>query len=1052
MECAAIQQLGGDTSVVTMPEMGHVVRVRNRTGVMVRVDPAPVTSKAPANCLVDVAYDDGQQPSRETLLWSLEEGHTMSGSLADLSLADSPLPQPRLKALIRAATWSSGTVHSALRSSAEDVPSLLAPIYCPVAVAPHQLVPLQRALEMPRIRLLLADDVGLGKTVEAGLIIAELILRRRIRRVLVLCPPALRTQWQTELWRKFSLSFDVTDGRSDREWPDGNPWSGRERVIASYHYLRRPEVLEQFTRSCRGSSQPHLPWDLLVVDEVHHLMHRGRGKESAGTRMLRNLARWFEHRLFLSATPHDGYGASFTGLLELLDPLRFRRTAHPTPAERQHMRRVVIRRTRNQLDHAGPERLVTAVPVRFAEPEAELFKIFGAWRDQVASWGRYHQDQTATGVRLAVEVLNRRLLSSLPAFAMSFAPFRQGLMQSARGFEATAAPDSRWKKLATILGAWMTRYYPDSFQRIEELTQALTKLGINLEEPACFTPVIDSRIRALRHWVDAKLRTGAGWKSTERAIIFTEYQATLDYLTTALAGLAPDGPDRILTVSATTPMSIRQARFQAFSDSRQPVSLLLATDVASEGLNLQHASRNLFHYDLPWNPAVLEQRIGRVDRMGQTRRVQSFHFVEARELGKSLVAGLTSKTRRINEDIGAFRTALSSSSEKSPEARHRALLFPDRTAIQSSSEGTSVTRDPVPRQDFLARLEETQMRLGASPQAQKDTLLETLRISRPDARLLEITPGVYRADNLDVQTAGSLEALLTRNPPQASPDRLALTFNNMNAAHLMLTPDEPGHSGLRPYHVRPGHPLFAWAKHRLLNEAWNRGGKLPWTAILHSCTTGLLPGICLIVVEQAINQQQQVLHDALRLLHAPFRKTPVGWRLGSNWQIVPPAIRQVLLTTNHLSHSQLTDDIRLTVAAALPAALQAWTIRQEKQLSSVLSIRLIRARSNLKRSFKQRKIELDMNNTPALQKRISNLESAVQSGVLFADLEGRLQQDLKALRAELNTSDEKRQLRARELIQSMRILKRELPDRYTLKPPMTVILVAALFIVTKEMI
>ena len=179
---------------------------------------------------------------------------------------------------------------------------------------------------MPRVNLLIADDVGLGKTVEAGLILKELLLRRRIRRVLVLAPAALRLQWRDELRDKFALPFEVVDRARTESLRrdlgiDANPWRSFSRIVASYHYLRQPDIQEQFLSASRTrDDSPHLPWDLLIVDECHNLMPSPFGDDSELCHMLRRIAPCFEHRIFLSATPHNGHTRSFTGLLEILDP------------------------------------------------------------------------------------------------------------------------------------------------------------------------------------------------------------------------------------------------------------------------------------------------------------------------------------------------------------------------------------------------------------------------------------------------------------------------------------------------------------------------------------------------------------------------------------------------------------------------------------------------------------------------------------------------------------------------------------------------------------
>ena len=170
---------------------------------------------------------------------------------------------------------------------------------------------------------------------------------------------ALRRQWQEELWENFSLRFDVVDRQETerlrrRLGMDANPWRSFSRIVASYHYLRQPDVQEQFRSTCRTpEGSPHLPWDLLIVDECHNLMPSPFGEDSELCRMLRLMAPQFEHRLFLSATPHNGHTRSFTGLLEMLDPVRFTRTSEMTAAMRGRVEDVVVRARGHRRNRRG---------------------------------------------------------------------------------------------------------------------------------------------------------------------------------------------------------------------------------------------------------------------------------------------------------------------------------------------------------------------------------------------------------------------------------------------------------------------------------------------------------------------------------------------------------------------------------------------------------------------------------------------------------------------------------------------------------------------------
>ena len=370
--------------------------VRNRRGVVAAVE--PFDGDNGRLHLVHLEYKDWRSPSEERLLWELEPHRALDEPNALPDPASLPMPPEDFDALLRAARW---TALSPWLDPDGDGPLGPQPVASPfhggVRIENYQLVPLLKALSMPRVSLLIADDVGLGKTVEAGLILTELLLRRRIRRVLILTPASLRHQWRDELHDKFALRFEVVDRKATdrlrrRLGMDANPWRSFDRIVASYHYLRQPDVREQFLAASRvpeGSPQsPHLPWDLLIVDECHHLMPAPLGEDSELCRTLRLVAPQFEHRLFLSATPHNGHTRSFTGLLEMLDPVRFTRTSEMGDAMRRRVRDVVIRRLKRQVNEGsaaprfGRREPPQAVPLDADPREAALATAFDAFRDR----------------------------------------------------------------------------------------------------------------------------------------------------------------------------------------------------------------------------------------------------------------------------------------------------------------------------------------------------------------------------------------------------------------------------------------------------------------------------------------------------------------------------------------------------------------------------------------------------------------------------------------------------------------------------------------------
>ena len=202
--------------------------------------------------MVEVEYTDGTGVESDSFLWEVEPGTDVLSPATLPNVASTPPMDPReFDAMVRAARWAALTPSLPFSGLAEDRPPLASPLYGAIHPEAYQLVPVLRALEMPRVALMLADAVGLGKTIQAGMVIRELMLRRRIRRVLVLCPALLRSQWRDEMAEKFALPFEMVDRpktlKLQRELGlDANPWRTHERVITSYDYLKQPDVLEQF--------------------------------------------------------------------------------------------------------------------------------------------------------------------------------------------------------------------------------------------------------------------------------------------------------------------------------------------------------------------------------------------------------------------------------------------------------------------------------------------------------------------------------------------------------------------------------------------------------------------------------------------------------------------------------------------------------------------------------------------------------------------------------------------------------------------------------------
>lgn len=435
-----------------LPRLGMLATVRNRHGIITSVEPQSGPKGDVLN-LVTVEYLDGEGVQEDSLLWELELGTRL------LEPTDPPDPSrlppmlPRdFDALTRATRWTA--LRPFVDPDGSEGPLTRLPISSPlhgaIRVEDFQLVPLFLALQMPRVSMLLADDVGLGKTVEAGLILSELIRRWRIRRVLIATPASLCLWWQRELREKFSLNFDIVNREAThtlrkRMGMDANPWRVLPRIITSYYYLKQPDVIEEFMAASRvREDSPNLPWDLLIVDEAHNLGPPPLGAETGLSEMLIRLSPLFEHKLFLTATPHNGHTRSFSGLLERLDPVRFSQTSELSRAERERVKEVVVRRLKSEINaRTSPprfcQRKVLELPLALSAEELKLSEAFRVFRGKLQSLIGSARRGTKLAGDFAVQVMGKRLLSCPVSFADTWWRCRQGMEESEGADDAEVA-------------------------------------------------------------------------------------------------------------------------------------------------------------------------------------------------------------------------------------------------------------------------------------------------------------------------------------------------------------------------------------------------------------------------------------------------------------------------------------------------------------------------------------------------------------------------------------------------------------------------------------
>ena len=512
------------------------------------------------------------------------------------------LPSSDAPRIVRPRTWRRAA-RSIVATATPSYDALRSPARATLAVLPFQLEPVLAVVRGLAARVLIADEVGLGKTIQAGLIISEHLERRPDSHILVVTPAGLRHQWQTELHERFTLDTTLLDSmsitRHATRW-SGNPWSVPGVVLTSLDYVKRPEVVRALES---------LVWDVVVFDEAHALA--GRSDRATAAALLAQRARTL---VLLTATPHSGDDQAFGRLTSLGE------FASRFPL-------LVFRRTRRDAG-IGSTRRTVSLRVRLTPQESEMHRVVMAYARLV--WT--HSSASASGARLAMGVLTRRAFSSAWSLA-------QSVETRLRLLSLESAPD--------VLQ--LTLPFSDPASDDESPTTELSSPGLSdLDEERRWLEHVlllaqqaqahETKIRALRRLLR---------RAREPAIVFTEYRDTLHQLAHHLRDLAP------VQLHGGMPASERQEVLRRFvnGDAR----LLLATDAASEGLNLHHRCRLVINLELPWTPVRLEQRIGRVDRLGQEKRVHAVHLLAAGTCEEDSVAALLTRMRRVAGVLGSLR-------------------------------------------------------------------------------------------------------------------------------------------------------------------------------------------------------------------------------------------------------------------------------------------------------------------------------------------------------------------------------------------------------------
>jgi len=617
--------------------------------------------------------------------WHGSQALTLVYRTPDGKVADEILyrhDEPRLEIVEAGRPWSFDGGGALFRLVSEAHRIRLAHLFDPVLAVhtslvdplPHQITAVYEAM-LPRqpLRFLLADDPGAGKTIMAGLLIKELIARGDLKRCLIVCPGSLVEQWQDELSRRFHLPFEIMTNDKLEAARTGNWFLENDLVIARLDKLSRDEDVQQKLSAldCR--------YDLIVCDEAHKLSATFFGGEVKYTKRYRLgqlLSRLTRHFLLMTATPHNGKEEDFQLFLALLDGDRFegkfRDGVHQV--EVSDLMRRMVKENLLKFDSSPlfPERIAYTVPYKLSDAEARLYKeVTDYVREEFNRADKLQNDKRAGTVGFALTILQRRLASSPDAIFHSLRRRRERLEKRLRELEllqrgATvpaplmAGPVLDADDVDDLEDAPENEVEAVEEQILDQATAAATVSELKAEIAtlgrleALATEVRrsgqDTKWRELSHLLgEIFAPTGAGGQIGERIVprgsgpipkpvssphqklvVFTEHRDTLDYLERQIASLL-GRPDAVVMIHGGMGREERRKAQEGFLHDPE-VRVLLATDAAGEGINLQRAHL-MVNYDLPWNPNRLEQRFGRIHRIGQTEVCHLWNLVaeETRE-------------------------------------------------------------------------------------------------------------------------------------------------------------------------------------------------------------------------------------------------------------------------------------------------------------------------------------------------------------------------------------------------------------------------------------
>lgn len=533
----------------------------------------------------------------------------------------------------------------------------------------YQLVPLLMAMDMDTVRLIIADDAGVGKTIEVGLILTELLARQRISNFLVVCPATLREQWKDTLSYFFHIDCQIISSthRKDLEkkMPVGaNPWSFYKYLITSLDYIKQPSVKNEIL---------DYNWDMVIIDEAH-LVAKPHQRAKSSINMDRHIfakavSKKAKNIILMSATPHNGYSDSYASLIEMIDKSALSGSWDNMKIDRSKAKKFICQRRRADIEkwfedcdnskNPFPERIQEEVIIdqKYNTNETQMLKSIGEFSEFLIDL--YNTGKSSVLSYWTVMHIHKRSLSSPEALRRTLRNRIRVLEENIKtniseGYDQESIEYDEYIAKNYVfdndIGEKLSEESASTYAE-QTLIGSLDKMVVERDEilkllkiAEKIIPNKDSKLKKLTDNVLPDM-----FENSNRVIIFTKYKDTLDYLFMQLKDRY-DGV-KVITIYGEMNEQKRLEEYKLFS--KQHKAILVATDCISEGMNLQHACSQIIHYELPWNPNRLEQRNGRIDRYGQPEeKVYIKTLVVNDSLDTKILSLLMRKAEQIKHDYG----------------------------------------------------------------------------------------------------------------------------------------------------------------------------------------------------------------------------------------------------------------------------------------------------------------------------------------------------------------------------------------------------------------